>query len=62
VAIQKQVVGRILRGQGPPRPPLVLRLAQGFPLLQRLAARLVGLGVRPEHVRTPEVGPQIAHS
>jgi len=27
-----------------------------FPVLRRLPARLVGLGVRPEHVKTPVAG------
>ena len=28
------------------------------PLLRRIPARLVGIGVRPEHVRTPAVAPE----
>jgi 2-polyprenyl-6-methoxyphenol hydroxylase-like FAD-dependent oxidoreductase len=32
--------------------PLVVRLMQWFPILRRLPARLMGLGVRPEHVHT----------
>jgi 2-polyprenyl-6-methoxyphenol hydroxylase-like FAD-dependent oxidoreductase len=35
------------------RPPLPVRLLTRFPVLQRIPARLIGLGVRPEHVRTP---------
>ncbi len=35
--------------------PLVFRLVRRFGLLQRLVARLVGIGIRPEHVRTPDV-------
>ena len=31
--------------------PLALRLLRRWPLLQRIPARLVGVGVRPEHVR-----------
>jgi len=27
-----------------------------LPLLRRLPARLIGLGVRPEHIATPDVG------
>jgi hypothetical protein len=33
-----------------------LRLLTTFPFLRRIPARLIGLGVRPEHVRTPSVG------
>ncbi|MBV8361862.1 MAG: FAD-dependent oxidoreductase [Deltaproteobacteria bacterium] len=33
-------------------PPLMLRIVRRFPAIQRLNARLIGLGFRPEHVRT----------
>ena len=36
--------------------PFVLRLFQRLPFLQRIPARLVGLGVRREHVRSPDRG------
>ena len=36
------------------RLPLALKLLQLFPVLRRIPARLVGMGVRPEHVRTPD--------
>ncbi len=42
-------------GKGP--LPLPLRLLRRFPYLSRFPARVVGLGFRPEHVRTPEVTP-----
>jgi 2-polyprenyl-6-methoxyphenol hydroxylase-like FAD-dependent oxidoreductase len=35
------------------RPPIPVRLLTRFPILQRIPARLIGIGVRPEHVRTP---------
>jgi 2-polyprenyl-6-methoxyphenol hydroxylase-like FAD-dependent oxidoreductase len=35
-------------------PPLAVRLISHIPWLQRRAAALVGLGVRPEHVRSPK--------
>jgi 2-polyprenyl-6-methoxyphenol hydroxylase-like FAD-dependent oxidoreductase len=34
--------------------PLVMRLVDRFPLLRRIPALLVGQGVRPEHVRSPQ--------
>jgi 2-polyprenyl-6-methoxyphenol hydroxylase-like FAD-dependent oxidoreductase len=37
------------------RLPLPLRLLERFPVLRRIPARLVGLGVRPEHIKTPDV-------
>ena len=39
---------------GPVEPPLALRTLQRFPVLQRIPARLIGMGFRPEHVRSPE--------
>ncbi|HVI98589.1 MAG TPA: FAD-dependent oxidoreductase [Sphingomonas sp.] len=36
------------------RPPLALRLLGGCPQLRRLPARAIGLGFRPEHVRSPK--------
>ena len=35
--------------------PLPFRLVRRFPILRRLVARLVGIGIRPEHVHTPDV-------
>jgi len=34
--------------------PFALRLLKQFPMLRRIPARLIGLGVRPEHIRTPD--------
>ena len=34
--------------------PISVRLLAALPLLRRLPARLVGMGVRPEHVRSPQ--------
>jgi 2-polyprenyl-6-methoxyphenol hydroxylase-like FAD-dependent oxidoreductase len=54
--LQNRVIARVLdAGTGEPlKPPLALRLLDRFPYLQRLPARLVGLGFRPEHVKVPE--------
>jgi len=35
--------------------PLFMRWAERYPLLRRIPARLVGMGVRPEHVHSPEI-------
>ena len=50
VAVQHRIIARVLGGTGPLKPPLVLRLLAKVPFLPRIPARLVGLGVRPEHV------------
>jgi 2-polyprenyl-6-methoxyphenol hydroxylase-like FAD-dependent oxidoreductase len=34
--------------------PLPMRLLNRFPLLQRIPARLVGMGIRREHIRSPD--------
>jgi len=53
VIIQNNVIGRALQQGGSLKPPLLLRLTSEFPPLRRVPARFVGLGVRPEHVATP---------
>jgi 2-polyprenyl-6-methoxyphenol hydroxylase-like FAD-dependent oxidoreductase len=52
VFVQDRAIDPILRGKEIDRAPLVMRLFDEFPLLRRLPARLIGIGVRPEHVRT----------
>ena len=54
VFIQNRVVSPVLAGTERPKPPFVVKLAQWFPALQRIPARLLGIGVRPEHIHTPE--------
>jgi 2-polyprenyl-6-methoxyphenol hydroxylase-like FAD-dependent oxidoreductase len=51
--VQNRVIRRVLRGTGPLSPPLLLQLLARFRFLTRIPARLIGIGVRPEHVRTP---------
>ena len=53
VVIQKRVIATVLRGAGPLRPPWPLRLLAQLAFLRRIPARLIGIGARPEHVRTP---------
>jgi 2-polyprenyl-6-methoxyphenol hydroxylase-like FAD-dependent oxidoreductase len=51
VIIQNRVISQVLGSGGPMSPPLPVRLLQRWPMLRRLPARLIGIGVRPEHVR-----------
>ena len=37
--------------------PFVLRMLKWFPILRQIPARFIGLGPRPEHFRSPNVGP-----
>ncbi|MET0314972.1 MAG: FAD-dependent oxidoreductase, partial [Hansschlegelia sp.] len=55
VAVQNRIVSATLASDRPLKPPFALRLMQRFPVLARIPARLVGVGVRPEHVKTPDV-------
>jgi len=55
--IQKRVITRVLASQQRPKPPLFFKLFGIFPALRRIPARLLAVGIRPEHVQTPEVGP-----
>jgi 2-polyprenyl-6-methoxyphenol hydroxylase-like FAD-dependent oxidoreductase len=48
---QRFVIGAVLADRGAPRVPPPLRLLERFPRLQALPARLVGVGLRPEHVK-----------
>jgi 2-polyprenyl-6-methoxyphenol hydroxylase-like FAD-dependent oxidoreductase len=50
VTMQRRIIARVLVGTGPLKPPLAVRLLAKIPFLRRIPARIVGLGVRPEHV------------
>jgi 2-polyprenyl-6-methoxyphenol hydroxylase-like FAD-dependent oxidoreductase len=51
IAVQNEVLAPVLAGTAAPASvPLPVRLLQRLPLLRRLPARLVGIGIRPERV------------
>ncbi len=52
VQVQNRVIAPVLGGAATSRLPLVLRLLRRFAILRRLPARLMGIGVRPEHVKS----------
>jgi 2-polyprenyl-6-methoxyphenol hydroxylase-like FAD-dependent oxidoreductase len=52
VLIQNKVIKGVLGSTGELPVPLPLKLLARFPILRRIPARMVGIGVRPEHVRT----------
>jgi 2-polyprenyl-6-methoxyphenol hydroxylase-like FAD-dependent oxidoreductase len=54
VAVQRRIIARVLGQTGPVKSPLAVRLLAKFPFLRRIPARIVGLGIRPEHV-SPEL-------
>ncbi|MGH6640221.1 MAG: FAD-dependent monooxygenase, partial [Polaromonas sp.] len=60
VAVQNRVLRPVLAAQGASATPMAvpwpLKLMRRWPLLQALPAYVVGVGVRPEHVRSPDQG------
>jgi 2-polyprenyl-6-methoxyphenol hydroxylase-like FAD-dependent oxidoreductase len=56
LTIQKRVISRVLESQQRPTPPFFFKLFGVFPVLRRIPALLLGIGIRPEHVRTPDLG------
>lgn len=59
LTVQKRVIAEVLGDrQVQPRAPLLIRLFHAWPWLRRLPARLIGMGLRPEHVQSPERGAQ----
>src|SRR6516225_7390112 len=56
LAVQNRIISRALTSEQRPKPPLMFKLLGLFPVLRRIPARLIGLGVRPEHVQTPDIG------
>jgi hypothetical protein len=52
--IQNRVITKVLAG-ATPKPPAAMKLLEWFPALRAIPAPVIGIGVRPEHVRTGEV-------
>jgi len=51
--IHKRVIAAAFRSRVP-KPGFVPKLVNAVPLLQRLPARILGLGIRREHIRSPK--------
>jgi 2-polyprenyl-6-methoxyphenol hydroxylase-like FAD-dependent oxidoreductase len=55
VVVQNNIISVALKpGNRPLKAPLFARLINAVPWLQGITARFVGLGVRPEHVQSPQ--------
>ena len=52
--VQNNVIRRVLDTTRPLTPPWPVKLLGRWRFLQRIPARVVGLGFRPEHVKTPD--------
>ncbi len=53
--VQERVIGRVLGGEPITRAAWPVRMLDRFPPLRRIPGRMIGLGVRRERVRSPEV-------
>ena len=53
--VQNRVIKTMLGSAAPVTPPLAFKMMARFPVLRRIPARMIGLGFRPEHVRTAVV-------
>jgi 2-polyprenyl-6-methoxyphenol hydroxylase-like FAD-dependent oxidoreductase len=54
IQIQNRILAPVLGAAERPKPPFAMKFFNWFPPLRRIPARLIGLGVRPEHIETPE--------
>jgi 2-polyprenyl-6-methoxyphenol hydroxylase-like FAD-dependent oxidoreductase len=55
IFMQNNVIGRALGAGKALEAPLALRLIARFAPLRRIPARIIAVGVRPEHVHSPDV-------
>ena len=54
VVVQNRLLAPALSSAKRPTAPFPVKLMTWFPVLRRIPARLIGMGIRPEHIRTPE--------
>ena len=54
VLIQDRVLGQVLGDTEPVKVAWPFQMLRRFPALRAIPARLVGMGFRPEHVKTPD--------
>lgn len=54
VVVQNRIIKRVLASTKPMKAPWPVKLMRRWPVLRRILPRIVGVGFRPEHVRTNE--------
>jgi hypothetical protein len=55
--VQKRMISRVLMSRDQAmQAPAALRLLTAMRWVRRLFAYVIGVGVRPEHVQTPDAG------
>jgi 2-polyprenyl-6-methoxyphenol hydroxylase-like FAD-dependent oxidoreductase len=52
ILAQDRIIARVLRSSRPLKPPLFFRLLSRSAWLRRIPGRLIGMGIRPEHIST----------
>jgi 2-polyprenyl-6-methoxyphenol hydroxylase-like FAD-dependent oxidoreductase len=55
IGVQSRLLDPLLDSDKPITAPWAMRLFNYFPFLRRIPARIVGIGVRPEHVHSPQL-------
>ena len=55
VTMQRRVIAPVLGAVSSVKPPWLLRLITAIPLLRRIPAYTIGIGVRPEHIKVREI-------
>jgi 2-polyprenyl-6-methoxyphenol hydroxylase-like FAD-dependent oxidoreductase len=55
LAVQNNILQRVLQDTDGIAPPLAVRALARFSWLRRIPARMVGLGARPEHIQSPAI-------
>jgi 2-polyprenyl-6-methoxyphenol hydroxylase-like FAD-dependent oxidoreductase len=55
LVMQNRIIGPALAGSQRPKPPFLFKLLDLFPVLRRIPGRLLAIGIRPEHIHTPDV-------
>jgi 2-polyprenyl-6-methoxyphenol hydroxylase-like FAD-dependent oxidoreductase len=53
IVMQNNIISPALKG-GQPKAPLIMKMLQ-WPLLRRIPGRVMAVGIRPEHIHTPEL-------
>ena len=56
LTMQNRIIGPALQSTRDPQPPWLFKWFDAFPFLRRIPARLLALGIQPEHVQTPDIG------
>jgi len=57
IVLQNNIIGPALRGERP-KAPFFMKALQ-WPLLRRIPGRVMALGIRPEHIHTPDAAPRM---